>query len=527
MILTKTILVRPNSKTLSFYKKLGYECTMYTKIDIPVEHLTKGSHQILDVKCDICGKERKLDYNTYWRNTKGLTDDYACCEKCGMNKRDKTNEEKYGVKNVFQNENIKDTIKESYLKNLGVDHPSKSINIQNKRNNTNLEKYGFTCSLLNKEVKEKSEKVCLERYGVKNPFQTGKGQLTKKKNQIEKYKELGLINISGGTYDMICDKGHPFKIKSDIFFNRLKMKTIFCTVCNPIGDYHRSGLESQLSDFIFNNYDSIIELNKKFSYQEIDIYLPDLKLAFEFNGVYWHNELRKENKYHLNKTEFCESKGIKLIHIYEDDWIYKQEIVKSRILNLLSKNPNIIYGRKCIIKEINDNKIIREFLNNNHIQGFIGSPIKLGLFYENELVSLMTFGSKRKFMKQSNTDNIYEMLRFCNKLNTTVIGSADKLFKYFVKNYNPVEVISYADRSWSQGDLYKKLGFTFVGKTPPNYYYVIGQKRYHRFNFRKDKLIREGFNPNLSEHDIMLDRKIFRIYDSGSLKFNYYSHQSK
>jgi len=205
----------------------------------------------------------------------------------------------------------------------------------------------------------------------------------------------------------------------------------------------------------------------------------------------------------------------------------KQEIVKSRILNLLGKTPNKIYARKCEVKEINDNKLVRDFLENNHQQGFVGSQIKLGLFYNNELVSLMIFGSKRKFMKQNNSDNVYEMLRFCNKLNTSVIGGADKLFKYFIKNYQPKEVISYADRSWSQGELYKKLGFEFVSKTPPNYYYVIDGFRKHRFGFRKDKLISDGFDSNKSEHEIMLERKIYRIYDSGSLKFKFDSPLTK
>jgi len=135
------------------------------------------------------------------------------------------------------------------------------------------------------------------------------------------------------------------------------------------------------------------------------------------------------------------------------------------------------------------------------------------------LVSLMTFGSKRKFMKQSNSDGVYEMLRFCSKLNTSVIGGSEKVFKYFIENYKHKEVISYADRSWSQGELYKQLGFKLIHKTQPNYYYIIDKKRYHRFNFRKDKLVSEGFDPNKTEHEIMLERKIYRIYDSGSLKF--------
>ena len=125
----------------------------------------------------------------------------------------------------------------------------------------------------------------------------------------------------------------------------------------------------------------------------------------------------------------------------------------------------------------------------------------------------MTFGNCRIAIE-------YELLRFCNKLNTNVIGGASKLFNYFIKTYQPIEIVTYADRSISQGKLYKTLGFTFIGKTKPNYYYIIGDIRYHRFKFRKDKLIKQGFDSNKTEHEIMIDRKILRIYDSGNLKYN-------
>jgi hypothetical protein len=192
------------------------------------------------------------------------------------------------------------------------------------------------------------------------------------------------------------------------------------------------------------------------------------------------------------------------------------------ILNKLNKTENKVFARKCQVKEIDDNNIVREFLNNNHIQGYINSKIKIGLFYENELVSLMTFGDRRISMgKKITNEGEYEMLRFCNKINFNIIGGASKLFKYFVKNYNPQEITTYADRSFSQGKLYEKLGFKFIKNTQPNYYYVIGRKRYHRFNFRKDRLVKEGYDPNKTEHEIMLERKIYRIYDSGNLKFIY------
>ena len=131
----------------------------------------------------------------------------------------------------------------------------------------------------------------------------------------------------------------------------------------------------------------------------------------------------------------------------------------------------------------------------------------------------MTFGKLRKALGNKNKENHYELLRFCNKINTNIVGGASKLFKYFVNNYKPLEITTFADRCWSNGNLYKELGFEFISKTSPNYYYVVDGVRKHRFNFRKDKLIKEGFDPNKTERDIMLERKIYRIYDSGNLKF--------
>jgi len=221
----------------------------------------------------------------------------------------------------------------------------------------------------------------------------------------------------------------------------------------------------------------------------------------------------------LRKTNSCQDKDIQLFHIYEDEWIKKQDIIKSMILNKLGKTPNRIFARKTEVREITDNTVIRDFLNTNHLQGYIASKIKIGLFYDGELISLMTFGTGRKFMNTNFSENKYEMIRFCNKLNTNVIGGASKLFEYFVRKYNPKEVISYADRSHSNGGLYRQLKFELDHITEPNYYYVVDGSRKHRFGFRKDVLVKQGFDKNKTEHEIMLERKIYRIFNSGNLKF--------
>ena len=421
------------------------------------------------------------------------------------------------------------------LKKFGTKTPAESEIVKKKMIKTNQERYFSNSPLQNSIVQKKSKHTLLKNYGVDNPSKSkiliDKRIETFSDNIRKKYLKVlipyGIKDIDYKNKIMYfhCDIcNNNFDLHLDLFHNRKKSSTILCTNCNPINT-HISGLEIQLQQFIESNYSKNIIFNdrKILSPYEVDIYLPELKIGFEFNGVYWHNENYVESDYHLKKTELSESKNIKLIHIYEDDWLYKQDIVKSRILNLLNFTPNKIYARKTEIKEISDNILLREFLEKNHIQGFIGSQVKIGLFYNNELVSLMTFGKQRKNMGTKSFPDKYELLRFCNKLNTTVIGGASKLFKYFTNNYKPKEIITYADRSWSQGNLYNQLGFEFVHKSQPNYFYVVDGLRKNRFNFRKDILIKEGFDPNKSEREIMLDRKIYRIYDSGQLKFIYKS----
>ena len=189
------------------------------------------------------------------------------------------------------------------------------------------------------------------------------------------------------------------------------------------------------------------------------------------------------------------------------------------ILNRIKKTPNRIFARKCEVLEISDNKLVRNFLDENHIQGFVGSKVKLGLFHEGVLVSIMTFGNLRKSLGQKSEEGCYEMLRFCNRLNTNVVGGASKLFKYFIRNNYIKEVISYSDSSRSDGNLYQQLGFNLLHETIPNYYWIINGVRKHRFNFRKDNLIKKGADPNKTEIQIMNGNGYYRIFDCGSKKW--------
>jgi len=548
MIVNRKIKIKLSNKNVGRYKELGYDCESGDIIEIFISELPLQSRQKIKVRCFHCKIEKDIVYSDYNKITSNGETNYYC-SKCKQHKTKNTLQKKYGVDNVFQLEEIKEKIKETCLEKYGVTHHLKNKEIQEIQKKTNKQKYGVEYLMQSEEIRGKSRETCLEKYGtdissksdkvkentIKNNLEKygvehtsqlenvkEKIKTTKNKNILEKYKEFGIKEIKkNGIYIFNCEKGHDFEISSVLLYNRIKYETILCTKCNPVNSYNISGMQLQLQDFIKENYDNKIIISDRTILKpyELDIYLPELKLAFEFNGVYWHNELNKSNDYHYQKTIKCLEKNIQLIHIYEDDWKYKQDIIKSRILNLLSKS-NIIYARKCELKEVNINES-RQFLKENHIQGFVGSSVKVGLYYENELVSLMTFGKTRKPLGGKSKNGIYELLRFCNKLNVSVVGGASKLFKYFIKNYKFKEIISYADRSWSKGNLYYKLGFDFVDETKPNYHYVIDGIRRYRFNFRKDILVSEGYDSNKSEHEIMIEREIYRIYDSGNLKFNF------
>jgi len=289
---------------------------------------------------------------------------------------------------------------------------------------------------------------------------------------------------------------------------------------NKKGVYFYNGVskeELKLLDFIKDNYSGTVVSNdiSVLNGHELDIFLPELKLAFELNGDRFHSDLYKTKYYHLNKTKECNDKGIHLIHIWMTDWIKKKEIVKSIILSKLGCISTKIYARKTEIREIS-NDVAHKFLNENHLQGTSVCKIRLGIFYDGELMQVMTFGKLRSTTGLKHIENSYELIRMCSKLNTTVLGGSNKLLNFFIKKYNPGYILSYANRDWSNGNVYDKMGFSFIKFTTPGYFYTKSHIKYHRFNFQKHKLIKEGFDPDKTEYEIMTDRGFYKIWNTGN-----------
>ena len=480
MLITQELEIMIAGNVASFYRKNNIEIEVNKVNKLPIHLVNPQSHLLVDAKCDICGKEVKVQYRRYNQSI-GRGGYYTCSSKCSNDKRKKSFNDKYGDENIFKSDNFKEKSKQSMLKKYGTTHFRQS-NIWKDKN-------------LDNETSKRKETIFRD-FLDKNLMVVGQD------------KDNFIIN---------CNIHGESEIPKGLFSNRKIIGTELCVKCNPI-DKNISGKEILLLKIIKEMYDGKIIPSYKLDRKEIDIYLPELKLGFEFNGVRWHSEQFVGKYYHIDKTNLCQKNGIRLIHIFEDDFDYKLEIIKSIISNVIVGSKKI-YGRKTEISVIKNKNIIKDFLNKNHLQGFVNSNINYGLYYDGELVSLMTFMKSRKILNYKTKNNHYELIRFCNKLNHSIIGGASKLFKKFIDDYSPEVVISYCDISWANGNLYKQLGFNYDKLTDPNYYYVVNGKRENRIKYQKHKLIKDGFDGKLTEKEIMNERGYYRLYNCGNGKY--------
>ena len=330
-------------------------------------------------------------------------------------------------------------------------------------------------------------------------------------------------DVSGGIFSYInirCLKHGVFRQRMGYHLNGNG-----CRMC-AAEMTHSSGEMNMVEEIkkICHGFDKIVVGDRSVlnGNRELDVYIPEKKIAFEYDGVYWHSEACGKSKdYHIKKTEDCAEKGIKLIHIFEDEWSEKKEICLSRIKNLLGVADKRVFARNCEVKTV-PSQIAYSFLKENHIQGKVASKIAYGLYYNGNLISLMTFGKLRRNLGSKSKNGSYELLRFCNKLGYSIPGAASRLFAHFVRECDPENVVSYADRRWSDGNLYEKIGFKLDHISRPNYFYAVNGKRYNRFNFRKDVLVRKyGCPENMTEYEFCRSKNWWRIYDCGCLVYKW------
>lgn len=467
-------------------------------------------------KCLTCNKEVKFRNRFDKPYGDFCTIECANENKVEMLKRQKTSiNKKYGVDYYPQHKDFISKQRNTKLLKYG----DENFNNVNKSKKTRGLKYGD--DNYNNHLKYKE--TCMSKYGDDNYSKTNNYKNKIINNFKSLYPNVNFVDINKWVVIIKCDKcGNESEVSKQLLYERYKRNYDICTTCNPIGNRNRGGYEIELVDML-NEMGIKCETNIKLPDKktEIDILLTDHNIGLEINGLYWHNELFKSNDYHLKKTIDSDNIGIKLIHIFEDEWVYKKDIIISILKNKIGLVDKKIYARKCEIREIKSNES-KEFLEQNHIQGNVNSKVRLALFYDDKMVSLMTFSKGRVIMGGKSTE--WELNRFCNLIGINVIGGASKLMNYFIKNYSPKKIISYSDIRLFDGGMYERLGFKKVSISKPNYWYVINDVRKHRFTFRKSILTKEGYDPNQTEREIMFNRKIYRIYDCGNVRWEFDIH---
>ncbi len=410
--------------------------------------------------------------------------------------------ERYGVDNSMKIPEVKDKAKTTMVERYGVKHPLQSAEIYDRAKNTFMENYGEIHPMKSEYVKNKSKETNMKRYGVENTFE---------------------LVFTGENFDQLRDKEIFLNALKQYDYNLHKLADIFkvseATIRRYIIKYEaeipyiRSQYEEEMVG-ILDTLDVEYVRNERsiLSFGELDFYFPQHNLAIEINGLIWHSEAKGKLKdYHYRKTEECNKKGIQLLHIWGDEWLERKDIVINIIKTKLGINEKTCNGRDVTIAEIpSDEK--KEFLNMYHIQGNDKSSIYLGAFFNDSLVGVMTFGHSRQ-------KDIIELTRFCSK--GYVPGLASKLLLYFIKNYNPQKIISFADKRISVGALYEKLGFVIERDGEPEYMYTDFNRRYHKTNFNKTKIAKK-FNVCIegkTESELMKEQGFSKIWDCGKIRY--------
>ena len=445
-------------------------------------------------KCLNCGKRL-----TYTNTRKGRS--VACSKECSKSEvcRKRKNElriqkiiENHGSNiNPFSTEKVKQKIKETNLKKYGVENPMQNKNIAKRSGKTRKELYDISARQLD---------VGYEKFI---------NRLNVAKLSLNGNRETYIGGNNGTIYNLHCKVcGNDFNYKR----NNMKKIQYACPFCYPS---NRSIAETQVAEFISKYIPIYVNDRTILNGNELDIVVPDKKIAIEYNGLFWHSDVQgKDKHYHINKLNTCNDKGYRLIQIFEDEWENKQRIVKNRLKTILGLSSISIGARKCEVREV-DNFLAKRFLEKYHIQGYSVASVRLGLFYKNRLVALMTF-SKARFNKKCQ----WELVRYCTIGDFSIVGGAGKLLKHFRNNYSG-SIVSYADKRWSDGNLYRSLGFVEEKDSLPAYWYVRDGVRYSRVQFQKHKLseILETFDENLSESENMTLNGYHKVYDCGNKVF--------
>lgn len=386
-----------------------------------------------------------------------------------------------------------------------------------------LSKYGGH-PLTNDNVKDKIKNTLKMRYGVDNINQiqgihdkSGESRTKNRKKLIENREKIDIVDYDGYNYKFLCQMcGSSFSYTQNVFKNR---KENICPACFPRVFGGISKAQREIQEFI-ESLDFRCESNNRNIIHplELDIYVPDKKLAIEYCGLYWHSELFRDKNYHFDKWKKCNDVGIKLLTIFENEWSDKKYQIKNIIrYNLLNKKS--MGARKVQLKRCVDVFAAKQFLKENHLQGSAGLYY-YGLYYDNELITVASFGKKRNMFGDRGSG--FELVRYSTSV--PVVGGLNKILQRAKMDLEFEELDSYCDLRYFTGSMYEYTGFDKIGLTI-GYWYYDGKKIYHRFGFTRSKLAEYATKRGILVEDADTERSLakkmnlVKIFDCGQVKY--------
>lgn len=459
------------------------------------------------IKRPVCECGNKSSFN-YVNNTFRI----YCSTKCIANINNRKIKSKEKLKNLY-----------------GVENISQVQHIKDLKKKKSIEKYGVNCVLQSSKIKEKIKKTNLEKYGVEYIGQSNeiiKKRIISKRQNFIKNKLILFFNILEQDFKII-----PYNWKKEEYIKVNYLYNFKHLVCNRIfkGNFDNGllpkcptchTLKSGVSQIELKLRDDLISIlgQEKLDYSnrelinpyELDIII-DNKLAIEVNGSYWH----RDESNGISLLEKSNLSLISILHFWDFELEQKYEICKSIILSKLQIFDEVIYARKCEYKTVNS-KEARQFFERYHLQGSSNSKYNYGLYYKNELVLCIGI-SKPRFNKNYDL----EIHRIASKLNTKIIGGISKLFKRIKQDFQKESIITYADKRYSNGDIYKFLGFKELNDSRPNYFYRKNNSILTRYQTQKHKLnkLLKHFDNKLTEKENMQLNNYHKFYDCGNKVF--------
>lgn len=436
------------------------------------------------MKCKICKKERR-EYSDglcffCYRKTYGFD---AVCKSCGATFKAKSSRNWYCddcKKEVRRRIDVADKVckkcgkarSENKIKSDGI---CCYCHQQNTREKQNLAKYGVPAYMQTDEFKRKSRQTCIELYGTERYQQSTLGR----ERQKNRHASNRSVIWNDATAKFINDKQYCLSILKSFdhkpTYNEVQDKLGIHTQYIPRAirkfglrnmidlQYHKGhsiaedGVRSYVQSFGFTAEPNRGLLHGK----ELDIYVPEAKIAIEYDGMYWHKESIAGKSKQLDKTKACEAKGVRLIHIFEWDWLYRKEQCKALLQSALHCNTTI-GANKCKTAIISKNDYDC-FIASNCIYENADSSKYIGLLYNGEIVAVMSFCMSKWYKGKT------ELLMYCSKLGLTIQGGMSKLFKYGVSLFSFTDVVAKCDASKFDGNVFSMLGFDFIEWTKPGY----------------------------------------------------------